>query len=188
MISLVCLLFSFIPPIYKNIYRPYIVPRRPPNLTETNLIDSLEPPSGGSLKLLTHLNAASWAYNWLMYISADDTPEFEEHYYMDYFNMRGLSNTYTNSKFFYLGYFPEGMNCNEGPKYIALFELLHSKRVFNCKIIIENPHYIMYNSTLKEFKQEIKQLTDSAYVFFKYTDLKTPGQIRYYLDWNYEIN
>ena len=46
----------------------------------------------------------------------------------------------------------------------------------------------MYNSSLKEFKQEIKQLTDTAYVFFKYSELNRPEQIRYYLDWNYEIN
>tara|TARA_X000001036_G_scaffold40404_2_gene32547 strand:- start:2487 stop:3053 length:567 start_codon:yes stop_codon:yes gene_type:complete len=188
MISLLSLLFSFIAPFYKNVYRPCVYTRSSPFLEESSLIHSLEPPSGGSLKLLTNLNAGSWTYNWLMYISADDTPDFDEHYYMDYFNMRGMSNIYTNANFFYLGYFPENVKCNKGPMYIALFELLHSKRVFNCKIIVENPHYIMYNSTLKEFKQELKQLTDSAYVFFKYTDLNTPGQLRYYLDWNYEIN
>tara|TARA_B100000085_G_C18496365_1_gene493498 strand:- start:155 stop:559 length:405 start_codon:yes stop_codon:yes gene_type:complete len=134
------------------------------------------------------MNAASWSYNWLMYISADDTPEFDEHYYMDYFNMRGACNMYTNSKFFYLGYFPDNIRCNEGPMYIALFELMYSKRIFNCKIIIENPHYLDYDSTLKQFKEEIIYLTDSANVFLKYKDLKREGQLRYYLDWNYEIN
>lgn len=185
---LITAILSFIVPLPNNNgYRPRVSPRSTPHL-DANLMHSLEPPSGGSLKLLTHLNAASWSHNWLTYISADGTPEFDEHYYMDYFNMRGLSNIYTNTDFFYLGYYPDEMRCNEGPMYIALFELLHSKRVFNCKIIIENPHYIHYNSTLKEFKHEVKHLTDVAYVFFKYTDLNTPGQLRYYLDWNYEIN
>ena len=75
------------------------------------LIHSLEPPSGGSLKLLTYLNAGSWAYNWLMYISSDNTPNFDEHYYMDYFNMRGLSSMLTNTDFFYLGYFVQWLTC-----------------------------------------------------------------------------
>lgn len=186
--SLIYLFLSFIVPLPNNLVYKTNVPPRATLYLDNDLIHSLEPPSGGSLKLLTNLNAGSWSYNWLMYISAEDTPEFDEHYYMDYFNMRGMSNIYTNSNFFYLGYFPDNIICNEGPMYIALFELLHSKRIFNCKIIIENPHYIMYDSTLKEFKQEIKQLTDTAYVFFKYSDLNTHGQLRYYLDWNYEIN
>ena len=172
----------------KNIYYTPSVYPRANLLLETDLIHSLEPPSGGSLKLLTHLNAASWSYNWLMYISSEDTPGFDEHYYMDYFNMRGLSNIYTDSNFFYLGFFPEEIICNHGPMYISLFELLQSKRVFNCKIIIQNPHYTMYDSTLKEFKQEIKHLTDTSYVFFKYSELNRPEQMRYYLGWNYEIN
>ena len=164
-------------------------PRTFVSLNENNkLYSSLEPPSGGQLKLLTHLNAASWSYNWLMYISSDKTPDFDEHYYMDYFNMRGMSNIYTDNDYFYLGFFPDKVITNNGPRYISLFELNNVKRVFNCKIIIENPHYIMYNSSLKEFKQEIKQLTDAAYVFFKYSDLNRPEQIRYYLDWNYNIN
>tara|TARA_Y100000992_G_C21211537_1_gene465712 strand:+ start:216 stop:794 length:579 start_codon:yes stop_codon:yes gene_type:complete len=188
MISFLGLIFSFIYQFHNPVYRAVTIPRSSLFLEETNLIHSLEPPSGGSLKLLTHLNAGSWSYNWLMYISSEDTPDFDEHYYMDYFNMRGMSNVYTNNKFFYLGFYPDNVNCNEGPMYIALFELMYSKRIFNCKIIIQNPHYIMYNSSLKEFKQEIKQLTDSAYVFFKYSELNRPEQIRYYLDWNYENN
>lgn len=189
---LISFIFSFISsftfPLHnKCVYAPDVIPKVKIYL-ESKLAHSLEPPPGGSLKLSTHLNAASWSHNWLMYISSDNTPEFDEHYYMDYFNMRGMSNVHTNSNFFYLGYFPEGMRCNEGPMYIALFELLHSKRVFNCKIVIENPYYTSHNSTLKEFKQEIKHLTDTAYVFFKYSDLDRPEQIRYYLDWKYEIN
>ena len=181
-------ILSFILPLSNNVvYRTNVFQRVKPHL-ETDLIKSLEPPSGGSLKLLTHINAGSWSYNWLMYISANNTPHFDVQYYMDYFNMRGLSNIYTSSNFFYLGYFPDNIKCNEGPMYISLFELIYPKRVFNCKIIIQNPRYIMYNSTLKEFKQDIKYLTDSAYVFFKYSELNRPEQIRYYLDWNYENN
>lgn len=184
---ILCALFSFILQPPTVFYKTNAVPRAAVSL-ESDLIHSLEPPSGGSLKLLTHLNAASWSYNWLMYISAEDSIDFDEHYYMDYFNMRGLCNIYTNSNFFYLGYYPDGVHCREGPMYIALFELIHSKRIFNCKIIIENPHYTFLNSTLKEFKDDIKYLTDTAFVFFKYSDLKREGQMRYYLEWNYQIN
>lgn len=187
MLALVFYIISFIFPIPDKIYKPHVNTRSNIYMTP-DLINSLEPPSGGSLKILTHLNAANWAQNWLMYISEIDSPVFDEHYYMDYFNMRGLCNIYTNTNFFYLGYYPDGVICNEGPMYISLFELLPSKRIFNCKIIMENPHYIEYNSTLKKFKYEIKFLTDKAHVFFQYTDLNTPGQLRYYLDWNYEIN
>ena len=149
------------------------------------LIHSLEPPSGGSLKLLTYLNAGSWSYNWLMYISSDNTPNFDEHYYMDYFNMRGVSSMLTNTDFFYLGYFPDGLS-NYGPKYIGLFELQQNARIFNTKIIIENPHYIESESKLTDFKEEIIQLTEVAEVFFKYSELDRPEQLRYFLEWNYK--
>ena len=184
MLLFTSLIFSFILPFYNKVYRTEITPRSSLFLEETKLIHSLEPPSGGQLKLLNHLNAGNWAYSWLMYISSEKTEYFDEHYYMDYFNMRGLCNIYTNANFFYLGYFPDGVICDKGPMYIALFELMHSKRIFNCKIIIQNPQYITYNSSLIEFKEEIKHLTDTAYVFFKYSDLKREGQIRYYLEWN----
>ncbi len=187
MIQFLLYITSFIIHIPSEIYKPNVNIRTFIYM-KPDLQNSLEPPSGGSLKILTHLNAASWAQNWLMYISAEDSPVFDEHYYMDYFNMRGLCNIYTNTNFFYMGYYPENINCNEGPMYISLFELLPAKRIFNCKIIMENPRYLEYNSTLKDFKTEIKRLTDTAYVFFQYTDLNTPGQLRYYLEWNYEIN
>jgi len=165
------------------------IPRSNIFLTERDVLySSLEPPSGGQLKLLTHLNAASWSQNWLMYISSKHTPEFDEHYYMDYFNMRGMSNIYIDRNFFYLGFFPDNIITKKGPRYISLFELDNPKRLFSCKIIIENPQYIMYNSSLKEFKNEIKHLTDDAYVFFNYNELNRPEQIRYYLEWNYNIN
>ena len=147
------------------------------------LINSLEPPSGGSLKLLTHLNAASWSYNWLMYISDPQTDNYDDHFYMDYFNMNGMTNIYTNVEFFYLGYFPDGLVCNQGPKYIGLFRLNHKKRVFNAILLIENPHYTHTDSNLHDFKREVMALTDTAHVFFRYNDLKRPEQIRYYLEW-----
>ena len=107
----------------------------------SNLIRSLEPPSGGELKLLTHLSAEQWSHNWILYI-ANSEVQYSDHYYLDY-----------------------------------------KKRIFNTKCIIENPYYMDGDSELTNFKKHIIDLTESAYVFFKYTDLNTPGQVRYYLEW-----
>ena len=142
MITTVLLFLSFLNTNVKDIYFPKKTISRYRNVVfneNNSLIHSLEPPSGGELKLLTHMNAENWAYNWIMYISNENTETFDDHFYMDYFNMRGMSNVFTNSNYFYLGFFPDDINCNHGPKYIGLFELQHSKRIFNTKMIIENP-------------------------------------------------
>ena len=148
----------------------------------SNLIRSLEPPSGGELKLLTHLSAEQWSHNWILYI-ANSEVQYSDHYYLDYFTMKGMANMYTSSEYFYLGYFPNSIITNQGPKYIGLFNLDYKKRIFNTKCIIENPYYMDGDSELTNFKKHIIDLTESAYVFFKYTDLNTPGQVRYYLEW-----
>lgn len=153
-------------------------------ICEENLGLSLTPPSGGELKLLTSFNAENWAYNWLMMISSDNTPEYDEHYYMDLFNLKGLSNMYTTDEYFYLGFFPDGKFCNEGPKYIGLFELQHKKRTMNAKIIVENPHYIDEESCFYNFRDSLIFLTDQSRVFLNYKDLKMPSQIRFYYLWN----
>lgn len=183
MISILYLFFSFIhiPDVFYC--KPKFSRCTIPYLESNNTLEmSLEPPSGGELKLLTHLNAENWAHNWVMFI-ANSGVEYDDHYYLDYFTMKGMSNMYTSSEYFYLGFFPDSIITNHGPKYIGLFELQHSKRIFNTKCIIENPYYIDGDSELDLFKEYIINLTENAYVFFKYTDLNTPGQVRYYLEW-----
>ena len=152
---------------------------------EESLQKSLEPPSGGELKLLTNLNAENWAHNWLLYI-ANSGVEYNDNYYNDYFTMKGMTNMYTSPEYFYLGYFPSSRITAEGPKYIGLFELQYRKRIFNAKCIIENPFYMEDESELFYFKELIIQLTESAYVFFNYKDLNKTGQVRYMLEWNFK--
>ena len=153
-------------------------------ICEEDLSLSLIPPSGGELKLLTSLNAENWAFNWLMMMSSESTPEYDEHYYMDLFNLKGLANMYTTEEYFYLGFFPDGKFCNEGPKYIGLFELHHSKRMMNSKIIVENPHYIDEESCFQNFRDSLVILSDQSHVFLNYKELNRPGQIRFYYLWN----
>jgi hypothetical protein len=181
------LLISFVNPFCNTalFYRP-TVHRRTSLFLETDLLKSLEPPSGGELKLLTHLNAGSWTYNWLMYISSQYTEDFDEHYYMDFFNMRTLSSAYTSPTYFYLGFYPDGVNCKNGPKYLGLFELQTTKRIFNTKYIVENPYYVDGDSKLLEFKKSLIHLTDTAFVFLNYKELNRPEQLRYYMSWNYD--
>lgn len=163
--------------------RPNVIPRCN-ILCEEDLSLSLTPPSGGELKLLTSLSVENWAYNWLMMISSDDTEGYDEHYYMDLFNLRGFANMYTTNEYFYLGFFPNGKFCNEGPKYIGLFELQHWKKTMNTKIIVENPYYIHEPSKFKNFKHSLVVLTDKSRVLLNYNGLNRPGQIRFYYLWN----
>lgn len=152
---------------------------------DSDLEKSLTPPSGGQLKLLTHLNVENWAYNWIIMISSNETPFYDEHFYINLFTMRGVANMFTNSNFFYIGFFPNGKTCNNGPKYIGLFELNHSKKIMNTKIIIENPHYIEEDSSMLSFKESMILLTNSSNVLFSYNELNSPGQLRYYYSWFY---
>ena len=146
---------------------------------------SLIPPSGGELKLLTHLNVENWSYNWIMMISHDETPLYDEHFYINLFYMRGMANMYTSSEYFYLGFFPDGKITQQGPAYIGLFELMHSKRILNTKLVIENPYYVDENSTILEFRDSMVRLTDSSFVFLNFKELDRPGQVRYYYSWYY---
>ncbi len=151
---------------------------------EEDLNLSLIPPSGGELKLLTNLNAESWSYNWITMISSDNTQEYDEHYYMDLFNMRGMANMYTSEKYFYMGFFPDSKFCNNGPKYIGLFELDYINKVLDTKIIVENPHYIDDDSTFHKFRDAVKKISDESQVTLNYMGLNRPGQIRFYYLWN----
>ena len=165
-----------------NIFKPIIKPRC--NIICTDLENSLIPPSGGELKLLTSVNSENWAQNWLMMISSKNTKEYDEHHYMDLLNLKGMSNMYTSEEYFYIGFFPEGKFCNHGPKYIGLFELEHDKRIFNTKIIVENPNYTDEDSSFYSFKNQLTMLTDSSYIFLNHQELNRPSQIRFYYLWN----
>lgn len=187
MLSLITSCNTFIASEFVNYIKPVVSPRntcRHRNiLCEDSLITSLESGGSSELKLLTHLNAESWANAWLMHISHETTPFFDEHYYRDYLNMLCVSSSYTTSEYFYLGFFPEKLRNYEGPKYIGVFKLLHKQRIFDTIIIIENPYYIDDPSHLINFKYIITHMTDSSYVFFKFNGLKRPDQMRYYLAW-----
>jgi hypothetical protein len=174
-------LIAFILPMPTKIYNTHIKTRTKIHL-DSNLTRMLEPPSGGELKLLTHLSVENWAHNWVVYI-ANSNLIYDDHYYLDYFNMKGMANMYTSSEYFYLGFFPDSIITNQGPKYIGLFYLNHKKRIFGAKCIIENPYYMDTSSELDAFKDHLINLTNSAYVFFDYKELDRPGQVRYYLEW-----
>jgi hypothetical protein len=173
------LLFSFIIP--KNIDIKYS------RLPKLNIyLDDFEheamiPPSGGKIKLLTHLNAESWAHNWMTHIS--NSEEFDDHYYLEYFIMKGMTRTYTSNNDLYLGFFPDEEIKKDGPKYIALFNL--QNKTFNTKCIIENPFYIYQKSELTTFKSSVKELAKKNNIYFTFEELNVSGQYRYYLDWYY---
>lgn len=185
MLSLITSCNSFVASAHTNCIKPYFTPRNGyVNLGDDSLISSLEEFGGSSeLKLLTHLNAEGWSSSWLMHISQESTPFFDEHYYRDYLNMLSVAPSYTSKEYFYLGFYPEGSRNYDGPKYIGVFKLLHSQRIFNTIMIIENPHYIGDDSHLINFKYILMHMTDSSHVFFKFNDLKRPEQMRYYLAW-----
>ena len=167
MMNILIFLFSFIPLNFIEYKRPIVKPILIQLDDEESLQQSLEPPAGGELKLLTYIGAENWAHKWLLYI-ANSGVEYNDNYYNDYFTMKGMTNMYTSPEYFYLGYFPDSRITFEGPKYIGLFELQYKKRIFNAKCIIENPFYMEDESELLYFKELIIQLTESAYVFFNY--------------------
>ena len=185
MLSLITSCNTFIASAGISCFKPHFTPRNCyVNLGDDSLINSLEEFGGSTeLKLLTHLNAEGWANSWLMHISQESTPFFDEHYYRDYLNMLSVAPSYTSKEYLYLGFYPDGNRNYDGPKYIGVFKLIHRQRTFNTIMIIENPHYIGDDSHLINFKHTLMHMTDSSRVFFKFNDLKRPEQIRYYLAW-----
>jgi hypothetical protein len=193
--TLLFLSFMYAPYMYYPNVNVIVMSRIRPVYLESNITSleqDLEPPLGGELKLMTSFSTENWAHKWIIHI-VNEGQEYDDHYYLDYFTMKGMTNMYTSSEYFYLGFFPEsiiasygqyGMN-KYGPKYIGLFYLDHKKRIFNTKCIIENPHFMNEDSELDVFKRYIINLTDSAYVFFNYKELDRPGQVRYYLEWKF---
>ena len=187
MLSLITSCNSFIASEFINYIKPVVSLRHTCRhrdiVCDDSLITSLESGGSSELKLLTHLNAESWAHSWLMYISDETTPDFDEHYYRDYLNMLSVASGYTSKEYFYLGFFPSGTRTYEGPKYIGVFQLIPQKRVFDTIIIMENPYYLDDPSNLTDFKNNVIYLTEASYVFFKFSGLKRPEQMRYYLAW-----
>jgi len=190
MFSLFIALLSFIvnPSIYPffktDIYNRYDIIKC--NGHNTDFLESLTPPSGGELKLLTHLNGNAWAQNWLLHMGKNDTELYDEHYCTECLRMKQASNLYTSVDYFYFGFYPDDSKCGPyEPKYMALFVLDPKKRVLNAKLIVENPKFIHEETMLIPFENSLRQLCDESFVFFKYDELKRPGQIRYYYEWTF---
>jgi hypothetical protein len=184
MLSLITVCISFIASAHVSCIKPPVFKRTNCVNLDQNLSNSLEEYDGGSeLKLLTHLNSQGWANAWLMHISHETTPIFDEHYYRDYLNMLSVAASYTSPEYFYFGFYSKDSQGHNGPKYIGVFKLLHKERIFDAIMIIENPHNLEDDSNLVNFKYIIMHMTDTAHVFFKFNGLKRPEQIRYYLAW-----
>ena len=107
MFSLCIPLLSFIAspciyPFYKtNVCNRYNII----NSNSVDLLESLTPPSGGELKLLTHLNGAAWAQNWLLHMGKNDTQLYDEHYCTECLRMKQASEMYTSEEYFYFGFY-----------------------------------------------------------------------------------
>jgi len=178
-------------PVMYPIYRSNVLGRT--DLVYNNeggssgLIESLTPPSGGELKLLTHLNANAWAQNWLLYMGREDTENYDDHYSMECLRMKESSNIYTSEEYLYFGFFPDGCSGKAAyePKYLALFVVQPKKRALNAKLIVENPKFINEETRLVDLENSLRRLCDDSYVFFKFDELKRPGQIRYYYEWTF---
>ncbi len=174
--------------IINFICSPFLCYKRPEIKNRTiynNLKYEIIPPSGGQLKLLTSLSASNWANDWIISISSENTPEYDYHYYSDYFNMLSMANIYDDKKYFYLGFFPDKKINNNGPRYIGLFELQYKECTMNTKLIIENPHYIEDPSDLVVFRNCLLDLTRDAMVFLNFRELNRAEQLRYYYEWYY---
>ena len=191
MIALLIALISYVvKPVMYPVYRTTIKPRG--NYVYNSgggyetMLESLTPPSGGELRLLTHLNGNAWAQNWLLHMGRNYTELYDDHYPTECGNMKEASNIYTSEEYFYFGFFPRSSKCGQHePKYMALFVLQPKQRAMNAKLIVENPKYIHEDTMLIEFENSLRQLCDESYVFFKYDELKRPGQIRYYYEWTF---
>ena len=194
MFSLCITLLSFIvsPCIYP-FYKPYPpYPYYKKNIVYLNdnngmdFLESLTPPSGGELKLLTHLNGAAWAQNWLLHMGRNDTQLYDEHYCTECLRMKQASNMYTTEEYFYFGFYPKESKCGQfEPKYMAMFVLDPKKRILNAKLVVENPKFIHEETMLIPFEISLRKLCDESFVFFKFDELKRPGQIRYYYEWTF---
>lgn len=143
----------------------------------------VKPDDGGELQLLTHLDANKWAESWSKYAKTLD----QDQQMCESLQLQEITNIYTTENYFYFGYFPQtgGQTRPNEPKYIAVFALLHKKRILSAKLVVVNPKFIYESSNLLEFENALRKLCDDSYVFFKYDELKRPGQMRYYLSFTF---
>ena len=190
-------MFAILSMVLSYIFKPHLYPNYRPTCIirsaivysgegGSTMLDSLNPPSGGELKLLTNINCNAWAQNWLIHMGRNDTELYDEHYCTECLHMKESSNIYTAEEYFYFGFFPEGSKCGSyEPKYMALFFLDAKRRAMNAKLIVENPKFIEEDTMLLTFENDVRKLCDESYVFFKYDELKRPGQIRYYYEWTF---
>ena len=140
------------------------------------------------IKLLTSIAACEWARTWI-YEMVHVPDYFPTFMYQDMFKMRDFGSKNNSKEYFYIGYYPEDVNLKYGPYYIAAFELVPKMRELQTYIIVQNPHYCIdtiYDEVkIKNFKKEIQALSNDAYVFFKYDNLKSMSNERYYYSWLY---
>ena len=149
----------------------------------SDVANLVKPDDGGELQLLTHLDASKWAENWLKYAKSLD----QDQQMCESLQMKEIANVYTTENYFYFGYFPQtdGQARPNEPKYISVSALLHKKRILSAKLVVANPKFIYEPSHLLEFENALRKLCDDSYVFFKYDELKRPGQMRYYLSFTF---
>lgn len=146
-------------------------------------------PTSKDLKLLTSFSAAEWCKTWIyeMIHVPDYFPSFM---FQDMFRLRDFSQKNHTKDYFYIGYYPSGSNLKKGPYYIGAFELKPDIREFHTHIIIQNPFYCVDNNydenRIKNFKKELINMTNDAFVFFKFNNLKDNSDVRYYYSWCYD--
>ncbi len=146
-------------------------------------------PTSKDLKLLTSFSAGEWCKSWIfeMVHVPDYFPTFM---FQDMFRMRDFSQKNNSKHFFYIGYYPSDSNLKKGPYYVGAFELKPENREFQTHIIIQNPYYCVENNydekKIKNFKKELIKMTNDAYVFFKFNNLKETSDQRYYYSWCYD--
>ena len=145
-------------------------------------------PRSKYLRLVSYLETIEWSKQWIHdminYGSSKIYPGF---IYEDIFEMREFCKKNISNEYFYIGYYPEDVNTYKGPYYIGAFGLNISNRDFNTYLIIQNPNYIIAskkdNDRFKNFKKELKKMTEDAFVFFQFSELKNKSSNRYYLSW-----
>lgn len=146
-------------------------------------------PTSKDLKLLTSFSAAEWCKTWI-YEMVHVPDYFPTFMFQDMFRLRDFSQKNHTKHYFYIGYYPSDSNLKKGPYYIGAFELKPDIREFHTHIIIQNPFYCVDNNydenRIKNFKKELINMTNDAFVFFKFNNLKHNSDVRYYYSWCYD--
>lgn len=116
---------------------------------------------------------------------------FPQILYQDIFDMRDFCFTNQNNNLiFYIGYFPSGMTCQDGPYYISSLSVDSIKHTMNVVNIIQNPNYLNVNSdinNLLNFKKELIALSNDCCTFFNFDNLANATNKCYYYSWLYDL-